>query len=79
MAIWTLKLNCRLLDYNKAEQLNKIFIPDSINIPRGMSYKQYVQNNTLLIYIVDTDHNRIRSTADEILAEYELLYRIEKT
>lgn len=76
MATYSLKVVLSFSAPECAENLNKILLPDLVQVPNEMQFKQQVQQEKLVFYVADKSFGRARSTIDEVLGHCQLAIKL---
>lgn len=76
MATYSLKVVLHFIEAEQAARVNRTLLPDAIQVPPNMAFKQEVRGSDLMLYVLDENFNRVRSTTDEILGQCQLIFRL---
>lgn len=78
MVEYSVRLVLSFKEAGHAIDLDRILIADFVQIPEGLTFKQEVKREQLVLYVCDKNLNRVRSTLDEILGQCELVLKLEE-
>ncbi|MEM0271750.1 MAG: hypothetical protein QW514_04295 [Thermoprotei archaeon] len=77
MAKFVLRVKLNFSAVAEAECLNKALLPDLVDVPQDLVFKQEVELRALVLTAEGESYNRIRSTIDEVLGHCDLLIRLK--
>jgi len=78
MVKWALRISLGFSSVSGADYLHKVLLPDLVEAPRDLVFRQHVELNTLEVTACDVNYRRLRSTIEEVLAHCDFLLRLER-
>jgi len=73
---WSVKIVLDFTETYYADTLNRVLIPDLLEVPLGMVFKQEVVDKNLIFYVSHENLKRVKSTIDELLGQCELILEL---